>query len=156
MNVQELLEEKKVNFEVIPHKSTYDAQHLAHEVHVSGHDVAKTVLLRVGDKPTYVVAALPASRNIDLAAAKQALGEETVELATEDEIQSNCPDCEFGALPPFGSRYGMKTLVDESLANRQHIVFEGNTHEEAIRMTFEDFQKLESLIVADFATDAGN
>jgi Ala-tRNA(Pro) deacylase len=80
------------------------------------------------------------------------LGGAKVELATEVEIGAHCPDCEFGVLPPFGSWYGMRTIVDSSLAEDEAIVFEGNTHAEAIRMRFDEFRQLEDPLIAPFAT----
>ena len=152
MNVKNFLTEKNVEYEVVTHRATYDAQRLAQAVHVLGQEVAKTVLLRAGDQQPYVVAVLPSTRNIDFAKAARALGSSHAELATEIEIGEHCRDCEVGALPPFGSQYKMKTLVDESLAKDEEIVFEGNTHEEAIRMKYQDFLRLEKPLVADFGT----
>ena len=76
-----------------------------------------------------------------------------VELATEAEISEHCPDCEFGVLPPFGSQYAMTTVVDESLANDPKIVFEGNMHEEAIRMRFRDYMRVEEPLILAFAEE---
>ena len=129
MNVAELLRKEKVAYEFIPHLRTTDAQRLAHSVHTPGREVAKTVLLHAG--AAYVVAVLPADRSVDLTLAKEVLGASKVELATELDIAKHCPDCELGALPPFGSQYRMKTLVEESLAEDEQIVFEGNNHHEA-------------------------
>ena len=108
MNVAEFLRVKKVAYEFIPHLRTTDAQRLAHSIHAPGREVAKTVLLRAG--ATYLVAVLPADRSIDLDLAKNVLGASKVELATELDIAKHCPDCELGALPPFGSQYRMKTF----------------------------------------------
>ena len=149
MNVADFLRVKRVAYEFIPHERTTEAQRLAHSVHAPGREVAKTVLLKAG--AAYVVAVLPADRSIDLDLAKQALGASKVELATELEIANHCPDCELGALPPFGSQYRMKTLVEESLTEDEQIVFEGNNHHEAYRINFADFQRLEQPIVAAFA-----
>lgn len=151
MNITNFLKEQKVKFESIPHRDTYDAQRMAAMIHVSGYEVAKTVLLRGEADDEYVVAVLPANRTIDFARAAEALGESKVELATEIEISEHCPDCEMGALPPFGSHYGMKTLVDESLAEDDEIVFEGNTHHEAFRVSFADFRRIEQPAIASFA-----
>ena len=151
MNIQELLSEKNVAYEAIPHADTYDAQHLAQELHTNGRQVAKTVLLRADHGFTYIVAVLPAPMTIDFAKVAAAFGDCKIELATEAEIQERCPDCEFGVLPPFGSRYEMKTVVDESLTKNKEIVFEGNTHHEAIRMRYADFQQIEEPLVAPFA-----
>ncbi len=148
MNIQEFLGQKSIDCEVLEHLATYDAQRMAEAVHVSGHHVAKTVLLRVGTEPQYAVAVLPASHDVDFEKTCVALDTSKVELATEVEMSDHCPDCEIGALPPFGSHYGMRTVVDESLTRDEHIVFEGTTHREAIRMRYADFEQLENPIVA--------
>jgi Ala-tRNA(Pro) deacylase len=144
MNIQELLGRNNIPFDVLPHRETYSAQRMAQAVHVSGHQVAKTVLLRVGELPEYVVAVLPASHNIDFERARNALRTSRVELATECEMAQQCPDCDMGALPPFGSHYGMRTVVDEPLTADEVIVFEGRVHSEAIRMKYVDFARVEN------------
>jgi Ala-tRNA(Pro) deacylase len=144
MNIQEFLGRNNVPFDVLPHYETYEAQRMAQAVHVSGHQVAKTVLLRIGKPGEYVVVVLPASRNIDFKKAQNVFRVEQVELATEREISLRCPDCDVGALPPFGSHYEMKTVIDQSLAQDDEIVFESNSHSEAIRMNYKDFVRLEN------------
>jgi Ala-tRNA(Pro) deacylase len=151
MNVAKFLEREHYQFERVPHHATYGAQRLAHELHVPGRDVAKTVLLRANGGYEYVVAVLPASKKIDLNKASKLLGGTKLELATESEIGDHCPDCDFGVLPPFGSRYSMKTIVDSTLAEDEYIWFEGNTHDEAIRMRFDQFRRLEQPLIAPFA-----
>ena len=150
MNIQTFLEERRCQFERVPHQPTYSAQRLAQELHVPGQEVAKTVLLR-SNTGKLIVAVLPANKTIDLAAASKLLGVSKLQLATESEIAEHCPDCEFGVLPPFGSRYGMKTIVDSSLADDEEIVFAANTHNEAIRMRFEEFRELEEPLILQFA-----
>ena len=99
----------------------------------------------------YVVAVLPAHRSVDLERAADVLGGGQVELATEREVTEHCPDCETEALPPFGRQYGMKTMVDESLLEDENIVFEGNSHHEAIRMKLKDYRHIEQPLVGSFA-----
>jgi len=151
MNVATFLKEQACRFERMPHHPTYSAQRLAQALHVPGREVAKTVLLRANGGHQFVVAVLPASKNIDFVQTSKLLGKGPVQLATELEIAAHCPDCDFGVLPPFGSRYGMKTIVDSTLSDDDEIVFEANTHEEAIRMKFDDFCQLEDPLVAPFA-----
>lgn len=148
MKVQDFLRDKHVPFEVMMHSATYDSQHMAHELHVSGHDVAKTVLLRWDDESKYAVAVLPASRRLDLDKAAEALGTKKAELAEEVDLKKKCPDCELGALPPFGSCYGMLTLADEALGAHAEIVFEANSHQESLRMSYDDYCQVEHPIVA--------
>jgi len=156
MNVPTFLEEQKCCFERKPHQPTYSAQRLAEELHVPGREVAKAVLLRanVGGRRQFVVAVLPASKQIDFKQATKFLAANKVRLATELEIAEHCPDCDFGVLPPFGSRYGMRTIVDPGLTDDEEIWFEGNTYREAIRMKFDDFQRLERPRVFPFAISA--
>ena len=150
MKVASFLKEQRVPFDLIPHRDTYDAQRMAATIHVSGREVAKTVLLRASGGETYVVAVLPANKSVDFQEAGRLVGGGELELAAESEIAERCPDCELGVLPPFGSQYGIKTIVDRSLVEDDEIVFEGNTHHEAIRMKFEDFQRIEQPLVGSF------
>jgi Ala-tRNA(Pro) deacylase len=151
MKVQDYLTEQDVDFEVTTHEPTYDAQHMAHAVHAPGGEVAKTVLLRANHGYSYVVAVLPATHRIDFEKVSELLNGASVQMATEIEIAEHCPDCEMGVLPPFGWKYGMETLVDESLAQHDEIVFEGNTHRETIRMKYADFHRLAEPLIGSFA-----
>jgi Ala-tRNA(Pro) deacylase len=154
MDVQDYLRLRRVQFEVLEHLPTYDSQRLAAAVAISGYDVAKTVLLRSEGAAQYAVAVLPAAMRIDFERAREALGWQEAQLATEIEMAEHCPDCEIAALPPFGSKYGMCTLVDASFDRDQEIVFEGASHREAIRMRFEDYRQIEQPLVAHFAVES--
>ncbi len=153
MKVKEYLSDNAVEYDVIEHLPVYDAGRLAQAVHVSGREVAKTVLLKstVGDK--FIVAVLPSNRTIDFDQLQADLGGAEYQLASESDIAEHCPDCELGVLPPFGDGYGMEVIVDNSLTEDEHIVFEGNTHQEAIRITYADFAKLAHPLVTDFAVE---
>ncbi len=150
MNVAKFLNDRDVHFDLIPHSETHDAQRMAATLHVSGHEVAKTVLLGADSGYTCFVALLPANKSIDFDSASLILGGSKLELATEAELMQYFPDCELGAVPPFGSQYGLRTLVDLSLAQKEDIVFEGNTHHEALRINFNDFCELEQPLIGNF------
>ena len=149
MNVQQFLRQRDVAFRSLDHEPVYGAQSVAQAVHVSGEQVAKAVLLKAGGQ--YALALLPATHTIDLATAARALRARKAELASEAECGKVFADCELGALPPFGSHYGVKTLMDRALAEDDEIVFEGNTHHEAIRMRLKDFTAVEEPAVARFS-----
>ncbi len=149
MIVQQFLEQQHVPFEPLEHRATHNARSLAMVIEAPGDIVAKAVLLRTNEG--YVLAVLPATHTVDLAKAKAAVGVEVLALATEAECGYRFGDCELGALPPFGSRYGMRTLVDRSLAECDEIIFEGNTHHEAIRMKYSDYESVEHPLVGDFS-----
>jgi Ala-tRNA(Pro) deacylase len=155
MDIADFLSLRECWYEHIPHQPTYSAQHLAHQLHVSGQEVVKSVLLRATNGGNrFIVALLPASKNVDFGRTAKLLHAGEVLLATELEIAAHCPDCDFGVLPPFGSRYGMKTIVDTSLTRDDEIWFEGNTHKEAIRMKFSDFQRIEQPQIGEIAAEA--
>jgi Ala-tRNA(Pro) deacylase len=147
VKVQEFLNASHVPYEVLEHQPTGDAQHMAHAVHVKGQKVAKTVLLRANHGYRYVTAVIPANRKIDFEVSCRSFGQSELRLASEAEVSEVCPDCEAGILLPFGSQYGVKTLVDSSLGKEEEIVFEGNRHQESIRMKFADFCRLESPLI---------
>jgi Ala-tRNA(Pro) deacylase len=113
--------------------------------------VAKTVLLRANGGYRYLVAVIPATKHVDLRHLGAALGGADIHLATEWEIAACAPDCEFGILPPFGSTFGAETIVDESLARHPDIFFQGDSHGEAIRMSYSDFCDIEHPLVLPIA-----
>lgn len=153
MNVAEFLKRERIDFQLLPHRDTYDAQRMAQSLHISGRHVAKTVLLRVNHGESFVVAVLPANRAVDFELASQLLGGR-VELASEREMAEHCTDCEVGVLPPFGSQYDMRTVLDRCLTEDEEIVFEGNTHHEAYRMLCDDFCRIEKPLIGDLSMEA--
>jgi len=147
MKVLEYLNQSHVPYELLGHQPTYDAQHMAHALHVKGAAVAKTVLLSANHGYRYLAAIVPATRKIDFDVASRSLLHSALRLASEAEVNEVCPDCEPGVLLPFGSQYGVLTVVDSSLEKVEEIVFEGSAHHEAIRMKFADFCRLESPLI---------
>ncbi len=146
MNVQRFLKQRRTWYETIQHDPTYDANALAQAVHVIDQEVAKPVLLRVDDG--YALIVLPASRDVDVSRVKSVFGAASVTLASEPDCGHEFLDCEYGARLPFGSEYGLRTVMDVSLCEDDEIVFEGNTHREAIRMKLEDYIQLEQPFIA--------
>lgn len=152
MDVSQLLTHEHVDFSIIPHPRTETTQHLAEEVHVSGDHVAKSVLLRT--PPNFLLAVLPASYRIDLPRLRKQLGVQELELATETEVSDKFPECEVGALPPFGSQVGVPSVVDRSLTDKEEIVFDAGSHTQAVRMRYADFERIEQPQVFEFASHA--
>ena len=125
---------------------------MAELVHVPGNTVAKSVLLRAGHGFSYYLAVVPATAHVDLDKVRCAMGAVDLELATEQDMAKHCRDCEVGAMPPFGSQFGLETILDESLCSADEIVFDGNSHQQAIRMKYRDFYELEHPLVVRIAT----
>jgi Ala-tRNA(Pro) deacylase len=146
MNIESFLQQLHVRFETRPHRSEYTASRTAQALHVPGAHFAKTVVLKVDGRP--VLAVLPATRHVRLDNVKQVLAAHDVALAAEREFPQLFPDCELGAVPPFGSQYGMDTIVDKSLSEDDEFVFEGNTRDCAVSMRYDDYATIEQPRVA--------
>lgn len=156
MNIVQYLTDKQISFEICKHPTTATAAGLAEAMHIGCNDVAKTVLLRLNGGFKYLLAILPGSHVVDLLKLSKALGGTHVELATKPEIAARCADCEPGVLPPFGTEYGLETVIDPSIEAHDNIVFQGNSRHEAIRMRYRDFYDLEHPLVVEFAVPAGH
>lgn len=141
MRLDDLLVSRRISFQRLPHRRTYTANRMAQALHVKGRAVAKTVLLKTGQG--HMLAVLPATHLIDLEQLREDLRDPRIELAQEDEMDRLFPDCERGAVPPFGSLYQVPTIMDDSLAQDENIVFEGPNHEQAFRMSLHDYETVE-------------
>lgn len=148
--LKEYLDQNKVKYVTITHSPAYTAQEVAASAHVPGRDMAKTVIIHVGDR--YAMAVLPANRKVVLHDLIELTGNEDVRFATEAEFASRFPDCEVGAMPPFGNLYGMDVYVAPALAAAERIAFNAGSHTEVIQMAYEDFARLVRPRVVSFTT----
>lgn len=145
----EMLKEREVEFEVLEHDQAFTAQEEAAATHVPGRNWAKTVVVLMDGDPALAV--LPATRRVDLEAFARAAGAGSVELADEDDFRRLYPDCEPGAMPPFGHLYEQTTFVDETLREDEYIAFHAGDHSTAIKLAYGVFEELEEPVVARFA-----
>ena len=143
------LDEQGVKYMVIRHSPAYTAQEVASSAHIKGKDVAKTVMVKMDGE--MAMAVLPASYRVDLKAMEKATGTKGVELATEKEFKDLFPQCETGAMPPFGNLYDMKVFVSKSLTEDDEIAFNAGTHMELVRMDYADFERLVKPTIAEFS-----
>jgi Ala-tRNA(Pro) deacylase len=136
----EYLDVHKVEYETIRHAPAFTAQGVAHTAHISGREIAKSVVLTIDGR--MALAVLPASERVDLSALRYATDATHVELADEQTFKDRFPGCEVGAMPPFGNLYGMDVFVSESLTRDEMIAFNAGSHTELLRMKYEDFARL--------------
>ncbi len=134
--LREFLDSHNIKYMVISHSLAYTAQGIAALVHVSGKKLAKTVIVKVDG--VLAMAVVPASLHVDLDKLKALTGAQSVELATEREFKDAFPDCETGAMPPFGNLYDMSVYADSTLADQEEITFSAGTHRELMRMQWKD------------------
>jgi Ala-tRNA(Pro) deacylase len=144
--LREFLDANNIAYQVLQHPEAFTAQELAAAEHVKGKELAKVVILRSGSE--FLMVVLPAPNHVDMQRARSATGKPDLVLATEHEFAKLFPNCEAGAMPPFGNLYNMPVWVDESLTQDKEIVFNACTHKQAVKMKYADFARLVRLNVA--------
>ena len=149
--LKEFLDSKDIKYVSISHSQAFTAQEIAASAHVSGKELAKTVIVKINGK--VAMAVLPASHKIDFSLLKGAVGANKVELAGEQEFKDKFPDCEIGAMPPFGNLYGTDVFVEESLTRDEEIAFNAGVHTELIKLAYKDFARLVSPKVVRFSSE---
>ena len=148
--VRAFLDAHRVKYVLISHSKAYTAQGIAAISHISGRELAKTVVVKLDG--ALAMAVLPASYQVDLEALRRATGVQVAELASEREFKQHFPDCETGAMPPFGNLYSIPVYVDLTLAEDREIAFNAATHFELIKMAYADFARLVKPEVMEFSS----
>ncbi len=151
--LKEFLDSHNIKYVTISHSPAYTAQAIAAAAHVSGKELAKTVMVKIDGKMTMAV--LPASYQVDLDLMRDAVGATNVEVATEAEFEGMFPGCEVGAMPPFGNLYGMDVFSAKRLAEDEEIAFNAGSHVELIKLAYADFARLVQPTVLAFSAAKG-
>ena len=147
--LKDFLSSHNIKYVTISHSPAYTAQEIAALSHISGKDMAKTVIVNI-DKET-VMLVLQASCGVDFDLLKKNVGADTIELASEQEFKNMFQGCETGAMPPFGNLYGMKVYVEERLTKDGEISFNAGSHTELIKMAYKDYENVVKPEVFKFA-----
>jgi Ala-tRNA(Pro) deacylase len=138
--LQHFLHDQHIPFETIHHARALTAQETAASAHIRGNRLAKTVMVNVDGRLAMVV--VPASQRVHFGLLRIAIGAGAAELATEAEFRDRFPDCEVGAMPPFGNLYDMDVYIDDRLATSGDIAFNAGTHTDVLRMPYREFERL--------------
>jgi len=146
--VRRYLLENNVPFRLEEHYPAYTAQEVAEAEHVPGQQVAKVVMVKADDQMLMLV--VPAVRRVDLDMLADFLGRHNLRLAREEEFASFFPDCEVGAMPPFGNLYGLPVYVDVSLTEAPTIIFQAGSHQETMEIAYSDYARLVQPTVGSF------
>jgi len=144
----QLFKEQNVPYEVIVHPEAYTAQELAAVEHVKGRYHAKVVM--VNNDGEMLMTVIPGDRWVDLEKLEDLTGKSAA-LASEEEFKTLFPDCDVGAMPPFGNLYGVPVLIDKNLCKDEFIVFQAGTHNQSLKMDFKDYERMVRPRVAGFA-----
>ena len=150
--IRKMLEPRGIAFEELHHPEVYTAQEVAQREHVSGHRVAKVVVVMADGRPVELI--LTASRNVNLDRVRTVLHANEVRLATEAEMEKFFTDCEVGAIPALRHWKDVAVLMDRSLNIEGQILFQAGTHADAVRLNFRDWYEMVNPQVAAFSEPA--
>ena len=139
--LQELLDQTRSSYAVLPHNEAYTANQVAHNVHVANHKMAKVVVLRDTLGADFMVV-LPSGEYFDSNRLHRATGRAGIRLEDEFQLTRLFPDCEMGAMPPFGSLYHMPMYVDPCLLEDENIFFQAGNHHEVVLMRSEEYRRI--------------
>jgi Ala-tRNA(Pro) deacylase len=152
MWIRKMLQTRGIPFEELHHHEVFTAQRMAQCEHVSGHRVAKVVVVMADGRPVELI--LPATRNVRMDRLHAILNARRVRLATEEEMEAAFSDCAVGAIPALRHWKGVDVVMDRSLTVEGNIVFQAGTHEDAVRLNFRDWYELVQPQVATFSEPA--
>ena len=138
--LKDFLDSHNIKYITISHSRSFTAEETAASAHISRKELAKTVMVKIDGK--MAMAILPASDKIDFDLLKKETGAKQVEIAGEKEFKDLFPECEVGAMPPFGNLYGMDVIVAKSLTEDSEIAFNAGSHRELVKLAFKDFERL--------------
>ena len=133
----------------IKHSTAYTTQEIAASAHIPGKEMAKTVIIKVDGK--MAMAVLPASNKIDFALFKKNIRAKDIQLANEQEFEYTFPQCDVGAMPPFGNLYDMDVFVAESLTEDEEITFNAGSYSELMKVAYKDFERLVNPKIVKFS-----
>jgi len=140
MRVPLFLSDHHVPFELFVHAPAFTASRRAQRLEVEPDEVAECALLAV--PAGYVVAIVPGGQSMDLKAVARTLGS-PVDVADAATVAQIFRDCEWGTLVPFGTLYGVSTIVDELFQPAQPFAFAAHGNFRSLRMAYRDFERLE-------------
>ena len=147
--LKQMLDKHNIKYISINHSPAYTARETAASTFVPRREFAKTIIVDIdGEK---IMAVLSASRHVDIVALRNLVPANEARLATEDEFRELFPDCELGAMPPFGSLYNMRVFIDEMVTEVDDLCFNAGSHEQILRMDCVDYMKLEQPVTGAFA-----
>jgi Ala-tRNA(Pro) deacylase len=151
--LKEFLDRNDVPYETIPHAPAYTTEAVAAAAQIPPRQVAKTVMVKIDGEMAMVV--LEAPDKVDVERLREVTGAETVGLAEEEEFTDLFPNCEPGAMPPFGNLWGMRVFVDQRLREDEVIAFNAGTHDELVRLAYGAFERLVEPVVAELSGQRG-
>lgn len=174
------LEQNKVKYEIIKHRTVYTSHDVAATLHLKLKEIAKNLLVKtnkpfiVGAKP-YAIVLVSAEMRVDLKKLVKVVNQWTIKMNQEaiteaqkgvkvkkydkiakvvipaEKVMKTVFKVEPGKMHAFGSLYKLPIFVDKSLLKVKEVVFSASSFEESIKMKVSDFLKMENAVPGSFS-----
>lgn len=145
------LTDNHIKFSVTSHVPTHTSRAIAMANHVSEECVSTVRVFRASQK--YWLAVVPGHSQLNMDELCRALGAEVIPVS-ELDAERLFPECESGALPPFGKLFGMNVIVDATFQRTGWLVFNACRHAVSVKMEWNAFERLEHPRVAQIVESA--
>ena len=148
-DLQRYLNNNGIQYRIIEHEPAFSAHGVALATHITDKEGAKSVILVIDKR--YWMAVLRADERISARLLRSLFAARDVRMAHEEDLSLLFPDCELGAMPPFGNLYGLPILLDAALLEDDEIVFNACATTRSIRIRMEDYRRLVNPLIGRFA-----
>lgn len=136
----EYLDSLLIDYTLIPHSTSFTAQETAETAHIKGKNLCKVVVIGAGQ--FMAMLAIPANCVIRQSKISNMLMMRNLDIVSEAQFSERFPECEIGAMPPFGRLYGMDVYLAKELAEQETIIFNAGNHNLLVKMRTSDFISL--------------
>ena len=134
------LDQRGTRYEILLHKHSRSSAETARTAEIPAHQLAKPVV--VEDDAGFVMAVVPADRNVQLRELSRLLHREHLRLSDEASIASMFVDCDRGAVPALGMAWGLPTVIDDELEANEVVYLESGDHERLLCLANDQFHEL--------------
>jgi Ala-tRNA(Pro) deacylase len=142
--LQGWLQQNGVTFTVLRHEAVFTSEQAAAVRGTSLASGAKALVLKAGDR--FVMAVLPADRKLDSRKAREGLGVKSLRFAGKEEVEQ-LTGLQPGAIPPFGSLFGLTTYSDPALEDNAAINFNAGDHAISVQMPYAEYARVEKPVL---------
>jgi len=141
LKIKDILDKSRVDYKHLIHDYVTTSEDAAKIRGTNIEDAAKALILKVQLRDgsyDFIQAVIPANERLDLKKLKIILDSKNVALASPEEVLEKT-GCTIGSVPPFGKLFDIQVYLDESILDKDFIVFSAGTHNDSIQMKAQDY-----------------
>ena len=147
--LKSFLDTNNISYKLLTHAPAKTSEEVAKLRGTPLETGAKSMIIKIDDG--FIEIVIPANKKFLSKPAKKYFNTNCLRFAYKNELD-NLTHCLQGAVPPFGSLFGLKTYVDKSLfdnENYDYISFNGGLRGKSFQIKKEDYKKIENPILIE-------